>query len=175
MFKKWNSKGYKYVKSVWGKNSKNLFTRNYWFLCQNNCSWICFEKKTKEYAAVHYRHIHDAFAIFCQQSFERKIFQKTFVAGYFHLNFTRSFISMFNSKSSSLLQDAKVPYRIYRFQGGFKVVICLGKYTSPVTRLVFFIKLAPQIICFNSLRNYTQNCVKKQHIKYSHQNFCDHL
>ena len=76
MFKKWNSKGYKYVKSVWGKNSKNLFTRNYWFLCQNNCSWICFEKKTKEYAAVHYRHIHDAFAIFCQQSFEKKYFRR---------------------------------------------------------------------------------------------------
>ena len=91
---------------------------------------ICFEKKTKEYAAVHYKHIHEAFAIFCQQSFEKKIFQKKFVAGCFHLNFTRSFISMFNSKSSSLLQDVKVPYKIYRFQGGFKVVICLGKYTS---------------------------------------------
>ena len=33
---------------------------------------ICFEKKTKEYAAVHYKHIHEAFAIFCQQSFEKK-------------------------------------------------------------------------------------------------------
>ena len=40
----------KYVKPIYmGKTQRDVFTNNYWCLCQNRPAWdICFEKKPKE-------------------------------------------------------------------------------------------------------------------------------
>ena len=58
-----------------GKTLKNLFTSNYWCLCQTSCPLnICFEKKSRESVVenfknittvgVHYWYVKDAFAAF---------------------------------------------------------------------------------------------------------------
>ena len=65
-----------------GRTLINLFTRNYWWFCQNSCFWnIYFENNPKESVVetfkniskvgVHCWCIKDTFAWFCQQIFKK--------------------------------------------------------------------------------------------------------
>ena len=64
------------------KTRKILFTSNYSFLCQNNCSWNMFWKedyivgifKNICTVVIHCCYIKDTFAGFCQQTFEKRNF-----------------------------------------------------------------------------------------------------
>ena len=109
IFEKWSFKD-KTCKTSTRKTLKILFTSNYWSLCQNSQSWNMFWKEDHKVGAfknictvaIHFWHIKDTFAGFCQEVFESKnISEDILEDGRFPSN------SKFISKSSSPLQRCK--------------------------------------------------------------------
>ena len=124
IFEKWNYTS-KPCKTNTTKTPKIIFTSNYWYLCQNSCSWKMFwiefvvgTFKNICTVAVHYWYIKDLSTYF----WKRNITEDILLAGCFHLN------SKVISKSSSSLQ------RRQSFMQ-YQAVTCFGMQTSPV---VFF-------------------------------------